>query len=88
MVARVKGLNKDFNRIEVDSRKAFDLMPNIFNTESVLFNDSNDWSSMVKAMALPRYQHVMCHNEKTTLEFVEKLCESLKITILNLSNML
>lgn len=83
-VARVKGRNKDFSRIEVDPKRAFDPVPNVVNTESILFNDSDVESHMVKAMTLSYDRHAMCYNEETTEEFAKKLCESVGLVIVGL----
>lgn len=76
---RVKGRNEDFSRIGVNPKRAFDPVPNVVNTESVLFDDTDVGSRMVEVMTLPRDRHMMCHREETTEEFAEKLCESLRL---------
>lgn len=77
--AHVKGCDEDFARVEVDPSNAFDPVPNIINTDSMLFNDPDVDSHMVEAMTLPRDRHIMCRSEENTEEFVERLYESLAL---------
>lgn len=78
-MALAKDHDEDFARIGVDPSKAFNLVPNVINTESVLFDGSNVGSRLVEAMALPQDSHAMCHSKETKEEFAEKLCESLAL---------
>lgn len=80
--AHVKGQNEDFNRIGVDPCRAFDRTPNIVNSESILFDDSDVGSHMVEVMALLCDRHAMCHSEETTAEFAEKLYGTLGLVSL------
>lgn len=79
VAARVKGHNNNFNQIGVDPWKACDPVPNVMNTEFILFDDSDIGYRMVEAMTLSHDHHVICHSEETMEEFVEKLCESLRL---------
>lgn len=85
-VGRVKGRDEDFAQIN----KEFHLVPNVINTESILFYGSDVGSRMVEPMSLPCDCHAMCHREKTTEEFVEKLwresCASKCLVIIYLSS--
>lgn len=52
-------------------------MPNVVNSESILFYGSGVGIRMIEAMTLPRDCHAMHCMEETTFEFFEKLCDSL-----------
>lgn len=77
--ACVQGHNGNFHRMRVDPSKAFDPVPNVVNEKSILFYDSSIGSRMIKAMALSRDSHTICHSEETTVDFAEKLCESIAL---------
>lgn len=78
-MARAEGRNKDFSWMGVDPWGAFNPVPNIVNSESSWFDNSDVGSRMIKEMVLPRNCHTMCHSEETTVEFTERLCESLAL---------
>lgn len=61
----------------MDPRRAYDPVPNMINSKSVLFYDYDIGSRIVEVMALPHDRHAMYCTEKTTFEFVEKLSDSL-----------
>lgn len=74
--ARVKARDEEFRRMGVSPRKTFNPVPNVINTKSILFDDSDVGCCMLEAMMLPRDRHVMCHTEDTTKEFAMKLSKS------------
>lgn len=78
-MTRLEGRNSEFCEIGFDPRSAFNTVPNVVNSESIIFVDSNVGSRMMEAIALPRDRHAMFHSEETTLEFANRLCGTLAL---------
>lgn len=78
-MARLEGREIEFSWMGVDPQRVFNPVPNIMNSELILFDESDVGSSMIDAMTLPRDRHVMYHSKGKTLEFTERFWESLTL---------
>lgn len=79
VIARVEDRNKDFNQMGVDPRRAFNPVSNVVNSKSILFDDSDVGSRLIEAMVFPRDRHAMFHSEETTMDFAERLYDSIAL---------
>lgn len=79
MEARFRARGDDFARLGLNVGDAFDLVPNVVNTKSIIYDESDVGCRLVELLALPRDRHVMAHSDDTTEEFDEKCCQSLAV---------
>lgn len=61
--AHIKGCNKDFAHLRIDPSRAFNLVPNVMNSKSVLLDKSNVGSCLLESLVLPRDRHAMYHTK-------------------------
>lgn len=80
--ARRKRHAECFAELGMDVSEAFDPVPNILNSESILFDESDLGSRLMESFALPRDRHAMCHSEGSTGDFAEKIYRSLAVVSL------
>lgn len=78
-VARLKGREQDFARLGIDPSKAFNPVQNIIELESILFDDTNVRSRMIKVLSLSCDRHIILYKEETTKEYVRKFFHSLAV---------
>lgn len=78
-VARLKAREANFERLGIDSSKAFDPVANVIVSESIIFDDIDVGSCMIEALALPRDHHTMLHGKEMTEEYGRKFGHNLVI---------
>lgn len=73
---RLKLREEDFNQHGIDPARVYDPVPNVIESESVLFDDSDVGCRMVEAVFLPGDRQAMCFNEETAAELAQIFANS------------
>lgn len=74
--ARSRVWTEDFGRWGIDISRAFNPIPIVLNSESVLMDNSEVGSRLLESIVLSRDYHPLQHCKDSTEKFARKFCQS------------
>lgn len=81
-MARLRLREEDLLQRVVDPAKAYDPIPYVIESESILFDDLDVGCRMIEALLLPQDRQAMCFGEESVEELAQKFSQSIAMVSL------